>query len=166
MRAEARGQLARRTGSGCLPCLPVADRARLARGWLPADRLFACPVGCPCLVLAGARMAADISMKSKNLSTANQSAPSNRPVLCDLVKSGMSQGSASQEIRAACPRQKSDFLVTWKFVWLPQSTKEAAWLMVLQLWLKKMTQGAPRGSSGCVSSPSECFIEQQNKDPL
>lgn len=38
--------------------------------------------------------------------------------------------------------------------------------MALQLWLKKMTQGAPRGSSGCVSSLSGGFMEQQGKDLL
>lgn len=38
--------------------------------------------------------------------------------------------------------------------------------MALQLWLKKMTQGAPQVSSGCVSSLSRGFMEQQGKDPL
>lgn len=43
-------------------------------------------------MLPGVRMAADILIKSKNPSIANQGAANNQPVLCDLVKCGMSQG--------------------------------------------------------------------------
>lgn len=86
----------------------------------------------------------------------------------DLVESGLSQGSASQEMHAACPSQKS---TVWLFCHMEVCAaspigQRGCMAMALQLWLKKMTQGAPQVSSGCVSSLSRGFMEQQGKDPL
>lgn len=159
VRADACRQLARLLHRQCLPALPAHCRLSLPGMGLAPCRLVVCMPGwlpVPRVGWCGAlwggysrRHFDDI----KNLSTDNQSALSNRPMLwlgqiweqnLDQIwdTMGCHRGLHLRRCMQHFPVRKAPcgFSVTWRFVQLPQTTKKAAQQLSLLLLISAVAK--------------------------